>query len=149
MSLHALGRELEGERGLYGSIPFLVYNIALVVCTTMVMMGMVYARLRYIQTKLNDDSNNNNASSTLRTYYQEMHDRLRETSTVGYSAVLFAWMVVSTMERTQPTCPIPFLSDVCFETHSVPGIPSLKFNIAPVASLFLAQFIMPRASFMG
>jgi membrane associated rhomboid family serine protease len=149
MSLHSLGRELEGERGLYGSIPFLVYNIALVVCTTMVMMGMVYARLRYIQTKLNDDSNNNNASSTLRTYYQEMHDRLRETSTVGYSAVLFAWMVVSTMERTQPTCPIPFLSDVCFETHSVPGIPSLKFNIAPVASLFLAQFIMPRASFMG
>lgn len=152
MSLHSLGRELEGERGLYGSIPFLVYNIALIVCTTMVMMGMVYARLWYIRRKLdatNSSNGNNTASALLRTHYQELHDRLRETSTVGYSAVLFAWMVVSTMERTQPTCPIPFFSDVCFETHSVPGLPSLKFNVAPVASLFVAQFIMPRASFMG
>jgi membrane associated rhomboid family serine protease len=154
MSLQSLGRELEGERGLYGSIPFLVYNIALIVCTTMVMMGMVHARLRYIQWKLDDsssnnDNNNNNNASNPRTHYQELHDRLRETSTVGYSAVLFAWMVVSTMERTQPTCPIPFFSDVCFETHTVPGVPSLRYNISPIASLFVAQFIMPRASFMG
>ncbi len=145
MSLHSLGRELEGgEKGLYGSIPFLVYNIALIVCTTIVMMGMVYARLRYIQWKLDDSISNSN-----RTHYQELRDRLRETSTVGYSAVLFAWMVVSTMERTQPTCPIPFFPDVCFETHTVPGVPSLRYNIAPIASLFVAQFIMPRASFMG
>ena len=145
MSLHSLGQELEGgEKGLYGSIPFLVYNIALIVCTTIVMMGMVYARLRYIQWKLDDSISNSN-----RTHYQELRDRLRETSTVGYSAVLFACMVVSTMERTQPTCPIPFFPDVCFETHTVPGVPSLRYNIAPIASLFVAQFIMPRASFMG
>lgn len=146
MSLNSLGRELEGgEKGLYASIPFLVYNVALVVCTTIVMMGMVHVRLRFIRHKLDDVNINNN----LRTQYQELHDRLRETSTVGYSAVLFGWMVVSTMERTQPTCPVPFLSDICFETRSVPGLPALKFNIAPVASLFVAQFIMPRASFTG
>ena len=55
----------------------------------------------------------------------------------------------TTLERNQATCPIPFFSDVCFATHSVPGLPWLKFNIAPIVSLFVAQFIMPRVSFMG
>ncbi|KAL7540409.1 hypothetical protein ACHAXR_010086 [Thalassiosira sp. AJA248-18] len=142
MSLHTLGRELEGG---FGSIVFLVYNIALVVFTTTVMMAMVYARLRWIQHKLAHETSN----PQLQTAYQEQQQRLRETSSVGYSAVLFAWMVVSTMERKQPTCPIPFLNDVCFSTYSVPGLPFLKFNISPIVSLFMAQFIMPRVSFMG
>ena len=55
----------------------------------------------------------------------------------------------TTLERKQATCPIPFFSDVCFATHSVPGLSWLKFNIAPIVSLFVAQFIMPRVSFMG
>ena len=109
-----------------------------------VMMGMVYARLRYIQYKL-DQTNNTH----LQTVYTSQQERLRETSTVGYSAVLFAWMVVSTMERRQPTCPIPFLNDVCFATYEVPGFPFLRFNVSPIVSLFVAQFIMPRVSFMG
>jgi len=143
MSLHTLGKELEGG---FGSIVFLVYNVAFIVLTTMVMMAMVYGRLRWIQHKLDRTGNN---SPHLQQVYQEQQQRLRETSTVGYSAVLFAWMVVSTMERKQATCPIPFFSDVCFQTYSVPGLPFLKFNIAPIVSLFMAQFIMPRVSFMG
>jgi len=144
MSMHTLGTELEGG---FGSIVFLVYNVALVVFTTVVMMGMVYARIRWIQHKLDRLPASNN--SQLHQAYQDQQQRLRETSTVGFSAVLFAWMVVSTMERNQPTCPIPFFSDVCFETYSVPGLPFLKFNISPIVSLFVAQFIMPRVSFMG
>jgi membrane associated rhomboid family serine protease len=127
MSLHTLGKELEG--GLYGSINFFMYNVALVVMTTIVMMAMVYGRLRF-QRGLNDDE----------------RIRLRETSSVGYSAVLFAWMVISTLERDQATCPIPFFNDLCFSTYSYG---ELKFNISPVVSLFVAQFIMPRVSFMG
>jgi len=144
MSLHTLGKELEGG---FGSIVFLTYNVALIVFTTMVMMGMVYARVRWIQHKLDRTTASNNAQ--LQQTYREQQVRLRETSSVGYSAVLFAWMVVSTMERKAPTCPIPFFSDVCFSTYSVPGIPFLKFNVSPIVSLFLAQFIMPRVSFMG
>ena len=126
MSLHTLGKELEGE---FGSINFFMYNVALVVMTTIVMMGMVYGRIRW-QRGLS-----------------EVHQlQLRETSSVGYSGVLFAWMVISTLERNQPTCPIPFFNDVCFSTYS---FGQLKFNIAPVVSLFMAQFIMPRVSFMG
>lgn len=128
MSLHTLGRELEGE---FGSINFFMYNVTLVVMTTIVMMAMVYGRLRWQQSHhLSPD--------------QQLH--LRETSTVGYSGVLFAWMVISTLEREQPTCPIPFFNDVCFSTYSFGQV---KFNIAPVVSLFVAQFIMPRVSFMG
>jgi hypothetical protein len=55
----------------------------------------------------------------------------------------------TTLERNQATCPIPFFSDVCFATHHIPGLPWLKFNMAPIVSLFVAQFIMPRVSFMG
>ncbi|KAL7452223.1 hypothetical protein ACHAWC_003945 [Mediolabrus comicus] len=90
---------------------------------------MVYGRLRF-QRGLSDDE----------------RIRLRETSSVGYSAVLFAWMVISTLERDQATCPIPFFNDLCFSTYSYG---ELKFNISPVVSLFVAQFIMPRVSFMG
>ena len=144
MSLHTLGKELEGG---FGSIAFLTYNVTLIVFTTMVMMGMVYARVRWIQHKLDRTTASNNPQ--LQQTYREQQVRLRETSSVGYSAVLFAWMVVSTMERKAPTCPIPFFSDVCFSTYSVPGVPFLKFNVSPIVSLFLAQFIMPRVSFMG
>lgn len=65
------------------------------------------------------------------------------------SLTKIASMKSTTLERNQATCPIPFFSDVCFATHHVPGLPWLKFNIAPVVSLFVAQFIMPRVSFMG
>mmetsp|Transcript_26970 Transcript_26970/g.56334 ORF Transcript_26970/g.56334 Transcript_26970/m.56334 type:complete len:828 (+) Transcript_26970:23-2506(+) len=140
MSLHSLGRELEGVNG-FNSIVFLVYNIAMVVMTTAVMMGMVYGRLRYIQYKLSQT-----ASPQLQQELEGRQQRLRETSAVGFSAVLFAWMVITTLERNQPTCPIPFLNDVCFSTYSF-GL--LKFNISPIVQLFFAQFIMPRVSFMG
>ncbi|KAL3790312.1 hypothetical protein HJC23_002938 [Cyclotella cryptica] len=137
MSLHTLGKELEGG---FGSVIFLVYNIALVVMCTMVMMGMVYGRLVWARYRSNGEGEG---------VLQEKEKRLKETSTVGYSGVLFAWMVITTLERNQATCPIPFFSDVCFSTHHVPGISWLKFNVAPIVSLFVAQFIMPRVSFMG
>ena len=145
MSLRNLGNELEGTDGRwYGdSVAFLVYNAALVVFTTATMMTLVYARLWFIQHRIPP------ATSPLYASCEDRMRRLRDTSSVGYSAVLFAWMVVSTMERNAPTCPVPFFSDVCFATHAVPGMPFLRFNIAPIVSLFAAQFIMPRVSFMG
>jgi membrane associated rhomboid family serine protease len=147
MSLRALGGELEGSEGRwYGdTVAFLFYNVALVVFSTMVMMALVYARIRLIQRELDGLP----PASPLRGTCEDRLRRLRDTSSVGYSAVLFAWMVVSTMERDRPTCPVPFFSDLCFETHAVPGLPFLRFNVAPVISLFVAQAIMPRVSFMG
>jgi len=70
---------------------------------------------------------------------------LSETSTIGYSGVLFAWMVVSSLER-ESTCPIPLFDDICFHTYNIMG---LKINIGPIIQLFIAQMILRRVSFVG
>ena len=142
MSMNTLGGEIEGS--LLNSVEFLMWNIALVVFTTMIMTAMVYARIRYLQRKIDACDN-----AQLQAAFEEKQEKLRNTSSVGYSAVLFAWMVISTLERRQPTCPIPFVNDVCFSTYEVPGLSFLRFNLSPIVSLFVCQFIMPRVSFMG
>ena len=119
MSLYSLGMELEET---FGSINFLLYNISLVVLTTAVMIGVTWLRIRHTGNTV-----------------------LSETSTVGFSGVLFAWMVVASLERSN-TCPVPFLPDMCFNTYSAFG---LKFNVGPMVQLVVAQFIMPRVSFVG
>jgi membrane associated rhomboid family serine protease len=123
MSLYALGSELELR---YGSIPFLFRNIALIPMTTIVMMTIVWLQIRYTG-----------------------NDQLKYTRTVGYSAVLFAWMVISSLERNS-TCPVPFAPDMCFNTHVFTiGLLDLKWNFGPLVQLVLAQIIMPRVSFIG
>jgi membrane associated rhomboid family serine protease len=146
MSLQALGKDIEGN--MYSSIVFLIYNIALVVFTTMVMMLMTYVRICWYEREIKRLSSST-SSSPVQLQYDDKIRQLKETSSIGYSAVLFAWMVIQTMESNRPSCPIPFFSDVCFETYSMPILSAIKFNIAPIVSLFAAQFIMPRVSFMG
>ena len=90
MALYSLGNELEPS---YGSIPFLFYNISLIPITVVIMMSIVYLQIK----------RTGNAA-------------LGETSSVGYSGVLFAWMVIASLERSE-TCPIPFLPTVCFSTY--------------------------------
>jgi membrane associated rhomboid family serine protease len=119
MSLYSLGTALEEN---FGSIPFLFYNISLIPITTIMMMCVIY-----LQIKLTGDVS------------------LVETSTVGYSGVLFAWMVVASLEQPQ-NCPIPFFESVCFPTYDVIGF---KWNISPMIQLVVAQCIMPRVSFVG
>jgi len=128
MSLYALGMELEPA---YGSVPFLFYNICLIPLTTITMMALVWLQIRWTG-----------------------NEQLKKTKTVGYSAVLFAWMVVSSLER-ESTCPVPFVPDLCFKTYVI-GMPlgagrnwALKFNLGPMVQLLIAQVIMPRVSFVG
>mmetsp|Transcript_6098 Transcript_6098/g.13302 ORF Transcript_6098/g.13302 Transcript_6098/m.13302 type:complete len:746 (-) Transcript_6098:113-2350(-) len=121
MSLYSLGMELEEG---YGSINFLFYNISLIALTTAVMMALIWLRIRYTS----DTS-------------------LTETSSVGYSGVLFAWMVVASLERHR-TCPVPFIQGLCFDTYSLFG-GRLKVSAGPIVQLGVAQFIMPRVSFTG
>ena len=119
MSLYSLGTDLEES---FGSIPFLFYNISLIPITTIIMMCLIY-----LQIKLTGDVG------------------LVETSTVGYSGVLFAWMVVASLERPQ-NCPIPFFENICFPTYDVMGF---KWNVSPILQLVVAQCIMQRVSFVG
>jgi membrane associated rhomboid family serine protease len=120
MALYTLGMELEHQMG---SIPFLLYNVSLIPITTVIMMLFVEYQLK-------------------RTGNLSLVDK----SVVGYSGVLFAWMVVASLHSDRPICPIPFFDDVCFHTYSIMG---MRFNLGPVVQLLVAQVLLQRASFVG
>ena len=126
MALHALGLELEEARG---SVGFLLWNVSLVVLTSAAMMAMTWGRIRWA------------GRGTARAA------SLAETSTVGYSGVLFAWAVVAALDRPS-NCPVPLLPDLCFRTRGAPG-GRARFSAAPFVQLALAQLVMPRASLVG
>lgn len=125
-SMISLGEAL--EQGGYGSLPFLSLNISLVVFTGICMMLITKARI-YMS----------DSTGEIRS--------LKERNTVGYSGVLFAWMVIVSMER-EKSCPVFFLPEMCFETFHLYKN-NFKFNIAPLVALGITQVILPRASFVG
>ena len=123
MSLYNLG-DLEI---VVGSFAYLNYTADLIVLTILAAMAMYHLLI----------------------YYQGQ-ERYRTQSAVGYSCVLFAWMVVAAL-RMDRYCPIPGFESLCFNTYRLP-LPflgnggTLAFNAAPFVLLFLTSFIMPNAS---
>ena len=122
LSLSALGKELEGRQE-FTSISFLMYNISLMVLVPAIWLGLQ----RIVQK-----------------YYPNHFDA--NTATVGYSGVLFAWMVVASLGQTS-TCPIIFAPNVCFPTYELVG--PFKFSFSPLVQLAVMQMILPRVSFTG
>ena len=121
MALYSLGMQLEEQMG---SISFLFYNISLIPITTLIMMAMIGWQVR-----------------------RTGNTALAEQSAVGYSGVLFAWMVVASLNSDKPTCPIPLFDDVCFNTYNM--FLGIKVNLGPVVQLIVAQVLLRRASFVG
>lgn len=71
--------------------------------------------------------------------------------TVGYSGILFAWMVVYSM-KNEEFCPIFFYPDFCLKTFflDIPGTSiSLAINAGPFVLLGITQLIFSRSSFIG
>ena len=133
-SLAYLGYELEG-RG-FPSIVFWLYNISLIPLTSLLWMGLEYGQRTYLSL----------VSSSQRT--NPMEDR----PTVGYSGVLFAWMVIAALEQPT-TCPVLFWPSLCFTTHNLSIFGStamtFKWSWAPIIQLVVAQVILPRVSLSG
>jgi membrane associated rhomboid family serine protease len=119
MSLSSLGMTL--ERHVYGSIPLLLYTASFLPLTTLCVVGLQHVRRRYLDP---------NASFP---------------SMVGFSGILFAWMVVATLEGTS-TCPIFFLPGLCFDTYQAFG---MRVSLGPLVQLVVLQVILPRISFTG
>ena len=72
---------------------------------------------------------------------------MRSRPAVGFSCVLFGWMVALCLKMPS-YCPIFFLPSLCFPTFPLPLI-HIPFNFAPFVLLLITQFIMPRASMLG
>lgn len=107
-----------------GSIPLLLYTLSFLPLTTLVVVG-IYQGLKKF--------------SSYRTTIPNM---------VGFSGILFSWMVVATLQSShpEPQCPIFFLPTLCFETYTVFG---QKVSISPLIQLLVMQVILPRVSFVG
>lgn len=122
LSLSALGKELEG-RQVFTSISFFMFNLSLIVIVPAIWLALQ----RYIQIHYPNHYNANGA-------------------TVGYSGVLFAWMVVASLGQTS-TCPLIFAPGICFPTYELFG--PFKFSFSPIVQLAVMQVILPRVSFTG
>jgi membrane associated rhomboid family serine protease len=124
MSLYQLG-SLEP---IYSSPLFLTLNLTLVVIT-MVIATALYHHLIYSWNR---------------------HE-LAYQQAVGFSCVLFAWMVAASV-RMDEYCPLFFLPSLCFSTYHL-ALPftalSLPINIGPFILLIVTKFILPRSSLTG
>ena len=130
MSLFQLG-ELEVT---YGSVTFAFLNADLVFIT----MGICVLSSHIMIYKFN---------------------RVDQASSqaVGFSCVLFAWMVAASV-RMKQYCPIFLLPTLCFTTYFIPNplasfsigpITGFPVNIGPILLLVITKVIIPRSSFLG
>jgi membrane associated rhomboid family serine protease len=121
MSLYQLG-ELEI---VYGSAAFAYLNVDLV-AITMVLCCCMYHVLIH---KFN------------------RHNLVAQQA-VGYSCVLFAWMVAAAV-RMDKYCPLFFMPSLCFATHRLPLPFSFPVNFGPFVLLLVTKLILPRSSLTG
>ena len=127
MSLSALGQEVEGRR-LLTSTEFLSDNVVL-----LPLVAMVWGVLQWVALRRHRQRGGTTGD------YQP-------PPTVGFSGVLFAWMVVASLEQ-KSTCPVIFLPSLCFPTYNLLGF--VKFSWSPLVQLVVIQVILPRVSFTG
>lgn len=126
MSLYQLG-SLES---IYSSPLFLTLNFTLVIVTMIIATGLYHYMI----------------------YSWNRHDLMYQQA-VGFSCVLFAWMVASSV-RMEQYCPLFFLPSLCFTTYflDIPFLPfslSLPINVGPFILLIVTKFILPRSSLIG
>jgi membrane associated rhomboid family serine protease len=137
MTLHSLGTILENNSldapiSSLSSIEFLAYNLALVIATIATLTGFTYLQIQLARR-------NNQA---------QRENQLLNTPVIGFSGVLFAWMVVQTLDYAE-SCPLPSIfPDLCFATHTLP-ILNIRWNVSPMVSLIFTQVLIRNASFMG
>lgn len=123
MALYQLG-ELEI---VYGTVKYAYLSMALVFITIIICVGLYHVLItKYGRVDM-------------------IHQRA-----VGYSCVLFAWMVAASV-RMQQFCPIFLFPSLCFTTWVIPSPvgKGLPVNIGPVLLLVLTKLIMPQSSFTG
>ncbi len=113
---------------IYGSMVYGYLSFELIFITELICVTIAFIRIKFYN-----------------------NTELSNQTAVGYSCVLFAWMVAASV-RMQKFCPIFLVPSLCFSTWHLP-VPltelSLPVNIGPILLLFLTKLIIPRSSFTG
>ena len=123
MTLTSLGTALEHKT--IPSIMFLIINLSMILYTGILwwVFQSLLLRIRRVPAEAN-----------------------RPHPTVGYSGVLFAWLVVLSLEQGT-VCPVFFLPQLCFSSvHIWNGV---SIHPGPLIQLILMQLVLPRASWTG
>ncbi|KAG7344092.1 rhomboid family protein [Nitzschia inconspicua] len=132
MSTYALGNEMSLERSL-GTIPLFLLTVSWIP-----LMTMIVVVLQLFKTMLcSRDAISLSLASDMMSTFPNM---------VGFSGILFAWMVVATLQTQQKSCPVFFMPDLCFDVYEIGGF---SVSLGPIVQLVVLQVILPRASFMG
>ena len=108
----------------YGSINYLSFSIALVPLTIVVCLILTYILMK----STNDDNHG-------------------KTNAVGYSCVLFAW-IVAYSAGIDEFCPLFFLPQFCFPTLNIPYL-NFRVNIGPIVLVGITKLIITRSSVLG
>jgi hypothetical protein len=128
MSTSTLGGELldlSPRQGGIGSMPLFLYTASFLCLNTIVVVALYTLKARW----------------TLSSY-----STIQFPNMVGFSGILFAWMVVSTLQTQQRTCPVPIFPELCFDVYNIGGF---SISAGPLVQLVFLQMILPRASFIG
>jgi len=133
MTLTSLGPSLEQK---FGSIPLILWTISFLPITTLVVVGLHHVHRRF-RFSFFEYSSSGSSPAAAETPFPSM---------VGFSGILFAWIVVSTLDGQQ-SCPIFFLPELCFNTFELWG--GLRVSLGPLVQLVVLQAILPRVSFSG
>ena len=130
MSLYQLGM-LEA---VYGSAAFIYLNVALVLITMLICTLIYHVMI-----------------------HRYGHTEYGSQQAVGFSCVLFAWMVALSV-RLKEYCPIFLFPSFCVDTWLLPlpnslsaalGIPGFPINVGPFILLVFTKLIISRSSFVG
>jgi membrane associated rhomboid family serine protease len=121
MTLSSLGTALEHKK--VGSMAFFATNLSMMLYT-----GILWWMFQWLVR-----SNSSTSSHP-------------SVPTVGYSGVLFAWLVVLSMEQGT-VCPVFFLPDLCFSAVPLGG--GFSIHPGPLIQLAMMQLLLPRASWTG
>jgi membrane associated rhomboid family serine protease len=132
MSASALGSDLL-ERSL-GTIPLFLLTLSWIPLTTVAVVALQWIKTRWLYR---ENAATSSIPSAMISSFPSM---------VGFSGILFAWMVVATLQTQQKSCPVFFLPDLCFDVYQ---IGDFTVSVGPLVQLVLMQIVLPRASFIG
>lgn len=112
---------------VYGSVVYFIQSLNLIVITIVICLGIQYCLIHYFQRV----------------------DQINQQS-LGYSCVLFAWIVVVSSKMRQ-FCPILFYPSFCLDTEFIPLTSDwiLPMNFGPLILLLITKLIIPQSSFIG
>lgn len=138
ISTSSLGSNMALE-GSLGTIPLFLLTTSWIPLTTMVVVALQWIKTRWLSHEGTTASNTTSLStaSAMVSSFPNM---------VGFSGILFAWMVVATLQTQQKSCPVFFLPDLCFDVYQIGGF---TVSLGPLVQLVVLQLVLPRASFVG